>query len=47
LAGRALGWPFIAMSLLASNISSEHVVGLADDGYRVGMVTGGFEWIAA
>jgi len=47
LAGRALGWPFIGMSLLASNISAEHVVGLAGDGYRVGMVTGGFEWIAA
>ena len=47
LAGRGLGWPFIGMSLLASNISAEHVVGLAGDGYRVGMVTGGFEWIAA
>ena len=47
LAGRTLGWPFIGMSLLASNISAEHVVGLAGDGYRVGMVTGGFEWIAA
>ena len=38
LAGRALRWPFIGMSLLASNISAEHVVGLAGDGYRVGMV---------
>ena len=47
LAGRALGWPFIGMSLLASNISAEHVIGLAGDGYRVGMVTGGFEWMAA
>jgi len=43
LAGRDLRWPFIGMSLLASNISAEHVVGLAGDGYRVGMVTGGFE----
>jgi len=47
LAGRALRWPFIGMSLLASNISAEHVVGLAGDGYRVGVVTGGFEWMAA
>jgi solute:Na+ symporter, SSS family len=47
LAGRDLRWPFIGMSLLASNISAEHVVGLAGDGYRVGMVTGGFEWMAA
>ena len=47
LAGRDLRWPFIGMSLLASNISAEHVVGLAGDGYRVGMVAGGFEWTAA
>lgn len=47
LAGRDLRWPFIGMSLLASNISAEHVVGMAGDGYRVGMVTGGFEWMAA
>ena len=47
LAGRDLRWPFIGMSLLASNISAEHVVGLAGDGYRVGMVTGGYEWMAA
>jgi solute:Na+ symporter, SSS family len=47
LAGRALLWPFIGMSLLVSTISAEHVVGLAGDGYRVGMVTGGFEWMAA
>ena len=47
LAGRDLRWPFVGMSLVASNISAEHVVGLAGDGYRVGMVTGGFEWMAA
>ena len=47
LAGRDLRWPFVGMSLLASNISAEHVVGLAGDGYRVGMVTGGYEWMAA
>ena len=28
LAGRDLRWPFIGMSLLASNISAEHVVGM-------------------
>ncbi|MCC6588665.1 MAG: sodium/solute symporter [Bryobacterales bacterium] len=47
LAGRDLRWPFIGMSLLASNISAEHVVGMAGDGYRIGMVTGGYEWMAA
>jgi len=46
LAGRDLRWPFVGMSLLASNISAEHVIGLAGDGYRVGMVAGGFEWMA-
>lgn len=47
LAGRDLRWPFIGMPLLASNISAEHVVGMAGDGYRVGMVTGGYQWVAA
>lgn len=47
LAGRDLRWPFIGMSLLASNISAEHVVGMAGDGYRVGMVAGGYEWVGS
>jgi SSS family solute:Na+ symporter len=47
LAGRDLRWPFIGMSLFASNISAEHVVGLAGDGYRIGMVAGGFDWMSA
>jgi solute:Na+ symporter, SSS family len=47
LAGRDLAWPFVGMSLLASNISAEHVVGMAGDGYRIGLVAGGYEWIGA
>jgi SSS family solute:Na+ symporter len=47
LAGRDLPWPFIGMSLFASNISAEHVLGLAGDGYRIGMVAGGYEWVGA
>jgi solute:Na+ symporter, SSS family len=47
LAGRDLRWPFVGMSLLASNISAEHVIGMAGDGYRIGMVTGGYEWVAS
>ncbi len=47
LAGRDLAWPFVGMSLLASNISAEHVVGMAGDGYRIGLVAGGYEWVAA
>ena len=46
LAGRDLRWPFIGMSLFASNISAEHVLGLAGDGYRIGMVAGGYEWVS-
>ena len=45
LAGRDLPWPFIGMSLLASNISAEHVVGLAGDGYPVGLPAGA-KWMA-
>ncbi|HVA01619.1 MAG TPA: sodium/solute symporter [Terriglobia bacterium] len=47
LAGRDLAWPFVGMSLLASNISAEHVVGMAGDGYRIGLVAGGYEWVGA
>src|SRR3974377_1642915 len=47
LAGRDLRWPFIGMSLFASNISAEHVLGLSGDGYRIGMVAGGYEWVGA
>jgi SSS family solute:Na+ symporter len=34
------------MSLFASNISAEHVLGMAGDGYRIGMVAGGYEWVS-
>jgi len=47
LAGRDLRWPFVGMSLFASNISAEHVIGMAGDGYRIGLVAGGFEWTGA
>jgi solute:Na+ symporter, SSS family len=47
LAGRDLSWPLIGMSLFASNISAEHVLGMAGDGYRIGLVAGGFEWVGA
>jgi SSS family solute:Na+ symporter len=47
LAGRDLAWPFVGMSLFASNISAEHVIGMAGDGYRIGLVAGGYEWMGA
>ena len=47
LAGRNLTWPLIGLSLFATNISTEHFVGLAAGGYREGLVQGGYEWIAS
>jgi len=46
LAGRKLTWLVIGASLFASNIGTEHLVGLAGDAHRVGLVAGGFEWMA-
>jgi len=47
LAGRSVTWPFIGFSLFATNISSEHFVGLAAGGHSLGLVQGGYEWIAS
>ncbi len=47
LAGRSVTWPFIGFSLFATNISSEHFVGLAAGGHSIGLVQGGYEWIAS
>ena len=44
VAGRKLGWLAIGASLFATNISSEHVIGLAADGYRSGLAVGNYEW---
>ncbi|MCA9602713.1 MAG: sodium/solute symporter, partial [Myxococcales bacterium] len=42
--GRAFGWFAIGASLFATNISSEHIVGLATDGFRIGLAVGNYEW---
>ncbi len=47
LAGKSLGWFSIGAALFASNISTIHIVGLAADGARVGLVIGNFEWMAS
>ncbi|XAL98960.1 sodium:solute symporter [Phycisphaeraceae bacterium D3-23] len=47
LAGRNLRWPVIGLSLFATNISTVHLVGLAQSGYSHGLVYGNFEWLAA
>lgn len=46
LAGRALRWPVVGAALFASNISTIHLVGLAEGGYKHGLVIGNFEWMA-
>lgn len=46
LAGRNLGWVAIGLSLFATNISSEHFVGLAGYGATKGLAVGNIEWIA-
>ena len=47
LAGRKLVWPVIGLSLFATNISTEHLVGLAQEGHQTGLVIGGYEWMAS
>lgn len=47
LAGRSLGWVVIGAALFATNISTIHLIGLASEGYRIGLVVGNFEWMAS
>ena len=46
LAGRQVGWVAIGASLFATNISSEHLIGLAGSGASTGLAVGHFEWLA-
>ncbi len=46
LAGGTLRWPVIGMALFATNISTVHVVGLAEAGYKSGLLMGNFELLA-
>ena len=43
LANRNLGWFVIGASLFASNIGSEHLVGLAESGFKKGLIESQFE----
>ncbi|MBD3289300.1 sodium/solute symporter [candidate division KSB1 bacterium] len=47
LAGRSMTWPLIGFSLLASNMSSTSLVGLAGDAYSTGISVYNYEWMAA
>lgn len=46
LAGRSLRWGMIGAALFAANISTIHMVGLAANGFKDGLVWGNFEWMA-
>ncbi len=47
LAGKSLTWPVIGLALFATNISTIHLVSLAQEGYVNGLAYGNFEWMAA
>jgi SSS family solute:Na+ symporter len=46
LAGNSLGWPVIGLAMFAANISTVHLVSLAEAAYKYGLVFGNFEWMA-
>ena len=46
LADKNVGWIAIGASLFATNISSEHFIGLAGSGASSGLAVGHFEWLA-
>ena len=47
LAGHQVGWFAIGLSLFATNISSEHFIGLAGSGASTGLAVGCYEWSAS
>ncbi len=47
LAGKSLRWPAIGLALFATNISTVHLVSLAQSGFDSGLLNGNFEWMAA
>ncbi len=47
LASKSLTWPVIGLALFSTNISTVHLVALAQEGYKNGLAYGNFEWMAA
>jgi len=47
LAGGSLSWVVIGLALFSTNISTIHLVSLAQEGYVNGLAYGNFEWMAA
>ena len=46
LASNMLKWPIIGLSLFSTNISTVHIVGLAEQGYLTGLAYANFELAA-
>ncbi len=47
LAGNTLGWAVIGLAMFAANISTVHLVSLAESAYTYGLAyTGNYEWMA-
>ena len=46
LAGGTLKWPAIGLALFATNISTVHLVSLAEAGFTSGLLNGIYEWMA-
>ena len=46
LAGRKLTWWLIGISLIASNISTEHFVGMTGNAAKSGLAVASYEWLA-
>src|SRR5580765_6569465 len=46
LAGNTLSWPVIGLAMFAANISTVHLVSLAEAAYKFGLVFGNFQWMA-
>ena len=46
LADKSLTWPIIGLALFSTNISTIHLVSLAQSGYDTGLAMGNFEWMA-
>ncbi|HEX3767295.1 MAG TPA: sodium transporter, partial [Puia sp.] len=47
LAEGSLTWWAIGASLIASNISAEHFIGMSGSGYALGLAISTYEWMAA
>jgi solute:Na+ symporter, SSS family len=47
LAGSSIPWWAIGASLIASNISAEHFIGMSGSGFRIGLGIAAYEWLAA